>query len=552
MKVFRTFLLIFFIAISFFAQDHNGWSYNLNIYEVNTRQYTSSGTFDEFRTHLDRLEEMGVGIIWFMPVNPIGEQNRLGSLGSPYSVKDYLAVNPEFGDANDFRELVDDIHSRGMYVIIDWVANHTSWDNVLTTTHPEWYVTDGGGNFTPPPGTNWSDVIQLDYNQTGLRNYMIDAMKYWITEFDIDGFRCDAVSFMPDDFWAQAISQLKAVKPELFMLAEDDGTQYQSIGFDMSYAWGMHAWGNGVLVRIVNGTNTGSHLSTYIQNELSQFNDNHYRMYFTSNHDENAWHGTVFEQFGDAAEQFAVLTATVNSMQLIYGGQEAGLNKRLQFFDKDLIPWQTHPFEEIYKTLLHLKKENKALWNGSAGGFYRRVYISGSNKISPFVREKDNDKIFAIFNLSADSSSALLNDTKYFGEWVNAFEGDTVTIDDELTVSMGPWEYVVYKMVNNSTGVAEEVTIPSGFRLYQNYPNPFNPETTVKFDLASGSVVRIEVYNITGERVDILRDGYFSAGTHSLRFSGERLTSGTYFCRLIAKSDNGTQYTEVIPMQLLK
>jgi len=183
LKSFPLYLLLLFLTqSSLVCQTHHDWSYNLPIYEVNVRQYTSTGTFAGFATHLDRLKELGAGILWFMPIHPIGVQNRIGSLGSYYSVKDYYGVNSEFGTLDQFRMLVDSIHAKGMYVLMDWVGNHTSWDNVLTVTHPDWYAKDGNGNFIPPPGTNWSDVIQLNYSKPELRTYMIDAMKFWLIQ----------------------------------------------------------------------------------------------------------------------------------------------------------------------------------------------------------------------------------------------------------------------------------------------------------------------------------------------------------------------------------
>lgn len=339
------------------AQSHQDWSYNLSVYEVNVRQYTAAGTFAAFETHLDRLQEMGAGILWFMPIHPIGQRNRLGSLGSYYSVRDYLGVNPEFGTLDDFKMLVQKIHDRGMYVIMDWVANHTSWDNPLTIEHPEWYVKDANGNFIPPPGTNWSDVIELNFAQQGLRNYMINAMKFWVEEVGVDGFRCDAVSFVPQDFWREAITQLKAVKPDIFMLAEGDGRAWHDAGFDMTFAWGLYGFGNGVLKRIVDRVDNAVSLNGYATAERTNYPASAYRLYFTSNHDENSWHGTTAELFGDAAEMFAVLTATFNGLPLIYSGQEAGLDKRLRFFDKDQILWRDHPNADLYKTLLHLKRQ---------------------------------------------------------------------------------------------------------------------------------------------------------------------------------------------------
>lgn len=257
-------LLLVLVPLSSFSQDQQDWSYNLGIYEVNVRQYTQPGTFAAFESHLERLKEMGVGILWFMPIHPIGQQNRIGSLGSYYSVKDYMAVNPEFGTMAEFKALVQKIHHMGMFVIIDWVANHTAWDNPLTITNPDWYSKDANGNFIPPPGTNWSDVIDLNYGQQGLRDYMIDAMKYWINEPNIDGFRCDAVSWVPLDFWETAISELKKVKPGIFMLAEDEGPQYHDVGFDMTYGWGLHGFDNRIMKRIADGTSNVNTLDNYV------------------------------------------------------------------------------------------------------------------------------------------------------------------------------------------------------------------------------------------------------------------------------------------------
>ena len=356
--------LFVLLNITSYSQNHTSWSYNLGLYEVNVRQYTEEGTFAAFETHLPRLKEMGAGILWFMPIHPIGEKNRLGTLGSYYSVQDYMDVNPEFGTLSDFKNLVSKAHDMGFYVLIDWVANHTAWDNPLTISNPEWYTKDAQGNFMPPEGTDWSDVIDLDYSKQGLRDYMIDAMKFWITETDIDGFRCDAASMVPLVFWETAIKELKDIKPDILMLAEADGTEYEDVGFDMTFAWGLYGFGGGVFSNIINGSYNGynaNFLNTYLTKELNYFSDEHYRLYFTSNHDENSWYGTVFERFDDAAEIFAVITLTMNDMPLIYSGQEAGLNKRLQFFEKDLINWKEHPFYDIYKTLLDIKKENSAL-----------------------------------------------------------------------------------------------------------------------------------------------------------------------------------------------
>ncbi len=527
--IFLSFLFLIVGQVFLSAQDHHEWTYNLSIYEVNVRQYTHSGTFAEFETHLNRLKDLGAGILWFMPIHPIGVKNRIGSLGSYYSVKDYYGVNPEFGNLKDFKALVDSIHTKGMFVLMDWVANHTSWDNSLTITHPEWYVKDGNGNFTPPPGTDWTDVIQLDYSKQGLRDYMINAMKFWIDSVNIDGFRCDAASFVPIDFWSAAITELKKDKPGIFMLAEDDAGKYYPAGFDMTYAWAFHGFGKGMLNNIAAGTYNANVLNTYTTQENINYPAPDYRMYFTSNHDENSWYGTVFEQFGNAAEEFSALTLTYRSMPLIYSGQEAGLNYRLQFFDKDEIKWQPHPFTEMYKTLLHLKRENKALWNGSDGGQLQRVTSSNNPAIFAFVREKENYRVFEIFNLTNEQQTVTLNGTRYVGNYINVFTGDSVLFNENAVITLPAWEYNVYEIGTSVTGVENHKASNKGFNLSQNYPNPFNPTTNIRFTIPEQGLVTLKVYNLLGKEVTTLLHEQKNAGSYNVDFNADNLSSGVYF-----------------------
>ncbi|NWF51279.1 MAG: T9SS type A sorting domain-containing protein [Ignavibacteriaceae bacterium] len=537
MKTLKLILIIILIPVYLGAQDHNEWSYNRCIYEVNVRQYTSSGTFAEFSTHLGRLKSLGVGIIWFMPIHPIGVVNRIGSLGSYYSVKDYYGVNPEFGNLNDFKSLVDTIHAKGMFVLMDWVANHTSWDNDLTISHPEWYVKDGNGNFVPPAGTNWSDVIQLDYTKQGLRDYMIDVMKYWINETGIDGFRCDAVSFMPLDFWAEAISELKNLKPGILMLAEDDAPEYQSAGFDMTYGWGYHGFGQGILNNIAAGTNNANTLSNYVAMENNNFQSSHYRMYFTSNHDDNSWHGTVFEQFGNAAETFLVLTSTFRSMPLIYSGEEAGLNRRLLFFDKDQINWQYHYFADLYTKLFNLKKFNKALWNGNDGGQLQRITTTNNPAIFAFIREKDDCRIFGIFNLTNQEKSFTLNGTAYPGNYRNVFTNDSVLFTENTSLTLPAWGYRVYEYGSGLTSVENHESIPKDFILYPNYPNPFNPSTKIKYSIQNSEFVTLKVYDLLGNEIATLVNEYKPAGVYEVDFKATALSSGVYIFTLRTASE---------------
>ncbi|MCW9064834.1 MAG: alpha-amylase family glycosyl hydrolase [Ignavibacteriaceae bacterium] len=536
-------IISFLVLVSFnsFSQSHHDWSYNRCIYEVNVRQYTQSGTFAEFATHLDRLKDMGIGILWFMPIHPIGIVNRLGTLGSYYSVKDYYEVNSEFGTLEEFKELVDSIHARGMYVMMDWVGNHTSWDNNLTVTHPEWYITDAQGNFVPPPGTNWSDVIQLDYSQQELRDYMIDAMKFWINEADIDGFRCDAVSFMPIDFWAEAITELKTIKPEILMLAEDDATQYQAAGFDMTYGWGYHGFGSGILNKIVAGTNNANNLRSYVNSENTFFSLSHYRMYFTSNHDENSWYGTVFEQLGDATEEFLVLTSTFRSMPLIYSGQEAGLDHRLLFFDKDEIIWQPHPFANIYLALFNLKKVNKALWNGDRGGQLQRILTTNNPAIFAFFREKEEDRVFEVFNLTNSEQTFTLLDSLYSGKYRNAFANDSIYFSGNTVMTLPAWGYKVYEYGSGITSVINEIETLDNFILYQNYPNPFNPQTKIRFSILQSGNVLIKVFNVLGKEIETIVDEYKNSGFYELYFNANNLPSGVYFYRIVSGSYSDTK-----------
>lgn len=351
MITFRKVFILFISVCTFiFPQTKTPeWAFNKTIYEVNLRQFSEEGNFDGFRKHLPRLKELGVGILWFMPIHPIGELNRKGSLGSYYSVKDYLDVNPEFGTIDDFKELVKEIHSLGMYVIIDWVANHTAWDHQWTKTHPEFYNKDDKGNFIPPVD-DWSDVIDLNYENKALWSEMINALKFWVTECDIDGYRCDVAGMVPIEFWIEAREQLDKIKP-VFMLAEWD-TPEMHFAFDMTYDWNMHKTMN----EVAKGKKSADEIIHHIQKDLENYPSYAFRMQFTDNHDENSWNGTVFERLGDAAECFAVLTFLIPDMPLIYSGQEAGLNKRLSFFEKDPIDWKEHKFFALYKSLIELKK----------------------------------------------------------------------------------------------------------------------------------------------------------------------------------------------------
>ncbi len=417
--------------------SHPEWSYNASIYEVNLRQYTPEGTFNDFSEHLPRLKKMGVKILWFMPIHPIGEKNRKGTLGSYYAVKDYLAVNKEFGTLEDFKKLVKKIHEMGMYVLIDWVANHTAWDNPLTVKHPEWYTKDEAGNFVPPVA-DWHDVIDLNYDNPDLREYMIDALKFWVEETNIDGYRCDVAGMVPIDFWNRAREELDKIKP-VFMLAEWESPEMHENAFHMTYSWSFYH----LLNAIARGDTMVTAIDSLWQKERATYPRDAFRMRFTSNHDENSWNGTVFERLGDGVEAFAVLATTVKGLPLIYSGQEAGLNERLAFFEKDTIQWKVHKLTDVYTTLLHLKKSNRALHNGNRGGVMQRIHTSEDEAIYAFIRESGSAKVVVILNLTDTRQEFVLEGETFAGEYTDVFRKTSQTLSTEQELTLRAWDYLV-------------------------------------------------------------------------------------------------------------
>jgi glycosidase len=418
---------------------HPEWSKNANIYEVNVRQYTKEGTFNAFSKHLPRLKELGVDILWLMPIHPIGELNRKGDKGSYYAVKDYKAVNPEFGSLDDLRSLVKKAHSMGMYVILDWVANHSAWDNPLTKSNPDWYTKDHNGSFQPTPWWDWSDIIDFDYNNPDMRKYMTEALKYWVVEADIDGYRADVAGFIPTNFWDNVREELDAIKP-VFMLAEWDARDLHKNAFDMTYAWALHD----TLVKVNEGHADASSVYLHFAHALSAWPDNAIKMNFVDNHDKNSWEKSMFDRFGPYLNASIVLTATAEGMPLLYSGQEAGLNRPLSFFDKDQIEWKKHPVGDLYKKLFALKHQNKALWNGNWGGKMIPVPNSKPKKLLSFAREQGNDKVFIVINFSEEPQSATFNETIQLGKYTEYFSHEAKEIKPITQVTLPAYGYKVY------------------------------------------------------------------------------------------------------------
>lgn len=416
--------------------EHVEWSKNLSIYEVNLRQYSQEGTFAAFENSLPKLKEMNIGILWFMPINPIGELNRKGSLGSYYSVKDYKAVNPEFGTVDDFKTLVKEAHKLGMYVIIDWVANHTSWDNVWAKSNPEFFTKDKDGKFVSP--YDWTDVMDLNYDNKDLWNAMLDAMKYWVQECDIDGFRCDVAAMVPLEFWKFAIPEINKIK-KVFMLAEASEPELHQV-FDMTYSWQL----KDLFVSVGKKEKFAKDFYSFFKKDAKEYPADAYRMLFTTNHDENTWNGTDKERYGDAAEMFSVLTGVVPGMPLVYSGQEAGLNKRLLFFEKDPIEWKECYLREVYTSLFNLKKENKALWNGLRGG--NLIPLSADNKnIFAFTRSKEDNQIIAVFNISPNPVSTQISNKLLSGNFKDLFKSNkSIQLNNKLDLQLNGWGYKIF------------------------------------------------------------------------------------------------------------
>ena len=421
------------------------WVKNATIYELNIRQFSQEGTFKAIEKQLPRLKKMGINIIWLMPVQPIGVVNRKGSLGSYYSVKDYLKVNPEFGTDADFRSLVKAIHAQGMYVILDWVANHSSWDNMLATQHPEWYTKSREGRFQPTPWRDYDDIIDFDYSQPGLRKYMTEALKFWVKEYDIDGYRCDVASFVPIDFWENARKELDAIKP-VFMLAEAEDKELHRRAFDATYNWTL--WN--ILHQIaINNKSVKTLGEAYIAEHVSIFPKEGIRMNFIDNHDKNSWEGNQYSNFGPALKAATVFTTMMDGMPMVYNGQEAGLDRSLLFFEKDPIVWKKHENEALYTTLFALKHKNQALWNGNRGGEMVRIMNDKMDQIISFVREKNGDKVITLINLSREKVQVSFDTSYDAGTYINLFSGKPQQISKKITLTMEAWEYLVLHQSEN-------------------------------------------------------------------------------------------------------
>lgn len=410
--------------------------YGSTMYEVNVRQFTEEGTFNAFSEHLPRLKTLGVDILWFMPIHPISLEKRKGTLGSYYAIKDYYDVNPEFGTKQDFRNLVNKAHDMGFKVILDWVANHTGWDNQWIVDHPEWYTQDFG-EIIHPEGTDWTDVADLNFNNNDLRKEMTNAMKYWVREFDIDGFRADVAGSVPTSFWEQARREIERIKPVL-MLAENEGNmRLLDSAFDTNYQFRFY----GVLKDVANGRRRPSEIMVSLNNMKSNYRDGTFPFVYTTNHDENSWDDALPVLFKDATKAMNVLIFTIPAMPLIYNGQEVNSSKSLLFFEKDLIDWgnaETNEYHIFYQQLTSLKKNNPALWHDSMSNL-KTIRVENDVLIYTLIKGENNVTVVLNLNKETKNLNPNLN-----GTYLDYFLNSEINLTNLDQIVLQPWDYKVF------------------------------------------------------------------------------------------------------------
>ena len=430
------------------------------IYEANIRQYSPEGTLDAFTKDIPQLKDLGVKIIWLMPVYPISLKNRKATpdksieeidepnkeekyLGSYYAIADYTAINPNFGNLQDFEELVETAHDNDMYVILDWVANHTGWDHHWMEEHPEYYTKDKDGNITDPinPDTGekwgWTDVADLNYDNKDLWNAMKDEMKFWVEKYDVDGFRCDVAGNVPTPFWNYAVPKLEEVKP-LFMLAESEKKDLFYEAFDMGYNWEGHH----IMNEIAQGEMNVTDWDNYMTKIDSTYQKDDFLMNFVTNHDENSWNGTIEERMGKAGDAMTALTYTIQGMPLIYSGQEYGMDKRLRFFRKDTISKEKGKTWELLEQLGSLKNKHKALHGAKKAAAYKRLNTSNDKHILAFQRQKGGEEIVYIANMSDQTQNFTIDVSR---EMQDVMSGSDLKLSSEKEFKYQPWEYTILK-----------------------------------------------------------------------------------------------------------
>jgi glycosidase len=400
------------------------------MYEVNERAYSATGDIQGIIQRIDAIKALSVNVIWLMPVYPIGTVN---SVNSPYCVKNYREVNPEFGTLDDLKELIQKAHERDMAVILDWVANHTAWDNPWIS-NPSWY-TQVNGEIVHPPGTNWLDVADLNYDNIEMRQAMISAMKYWITEINIDGFRCDAADMVPFDFWKQAIDSLEAIPDrDLIMLAEGARTDHFTAGFQMNFSWNFYSQ----LKNVFNGQSAGSLFTTH-ETEYNNMPAGKHKLRFTTNHDESAWDATPMTLFNgeNGALAASVIAIYLGGVPLIYGSQEVGRESTVPFFSNSPINWTEHP------EMLNAYQEILSYFNGSETLKSGDLTTFSDNDVLAFKKTLNQQEILVLVNLRNTLATFDLPFVLQNTNWTNVFTGTSVSLESQIELSL--YQYLVLK-----------------------------------------------------------------------------------------------------------
>ena len=429
--------------------------FNSVVYELNIRQATEEGTFAAAEKYLPELKDMGVDIVWLMPVSPIGVDGRKGTLGSYYSIIDCKAINPEFGTMEDFDRFLATAHDLGLKVIIDWVANHTSRDaNWWNEGKKDWYVMDESTDL-PIVEYDWTDIAKLNYENVEMRAAMLDALKFWI-EKGVDGYRCDVAMNVPGSFWAEAWKQVREINPDVYLLAEGEEQWLHKAGFEATYAWELHHIFNAMAKggsetknvagdgTIKTDAKTVKDLKEYLVRDDEKYPAPAMRLMFTSNHDENSWAGTEMERMGDAHKTFAALTFVLpKSQPLIYTGQEIGLNRRLKFFEKDTIKELVDleygkEYREFYKNLCAFRHDNSAL---AAGETVAPINIieEAPEVVLAFTRENAENYVFCLFNFSAEAQTFVVSEA-VAGDYRCACGKEMSLVAGE-TIELAPWQF---------------------------------------------------------------------------------------------------------------
>lgn len=417
--------------------EHPIWSFNKGIYEINVRHFSRSQNFAGVAGSLERLDKMGVGIIWLMPIYPIGKIRRQGRKGNPYAISDHRTVDPALGNIAEFRSLVKKIHEHGMYVILDLISYHTARDHILMTESPDFYARDESGNLiTPVEG--WPDVVQLDWDKPGVRRYIFESMRFWVEQIGVDGFRCDLAGLVPIDFWQEARQKLSASKP-ILMLADWEAPELHNGAFDITYARNLYNLMNGIAA----GHADAFSLEAYFAEEARSYPSNAFRLYYTETHEENSWEAPAPKRLGKALEPLTVLTLTANGIPLIFNGQETRLRRQLSLYESDRIPWRNDDIADLYARLLKLRRTNPALWNGNRGGAMVRIPSTNNNAIFAFMRTRDRQRVVVVMNLSSDQQSIYLGGEEHFGYYLDNANDSPVVLDDHTILELPPWGYQV-------------------------------------------------------------------------------------------------------------